>query len=136
MPTSSLPGAIDLWVVRRSERLQAGVTALALLGTWLLGTGNQMAAVFTASLVGWLNLRALAWLALRLVGGQTDHKNSAIFLMLAKFALLAGLIGAIWHVIHPDPLTFLLALTLMPACLAATAVLGRRTAATAAVEVR
>ncbi len=115
-------------LIAQVEKLHVVVALLAVLATVALAGKAQVAGMLAGALVGAGNFRALGVLTSRLVGGETGSRNAAIGLLLAKFTLLAALLGAIVTWVRPDIVALLIGLTLAPACLVVLVLRSRRSA--------
>ncbi|MSP90727.1 MAG: hypothetical protein EXR79_02795 [Myxococcales bacterium] len=84
--------------------------------------------LLTGALLGAANFRALAFLTGRMMDPEHGSRHAAIGLLLVKFAVLAGAIGAVLTWFEPDGLALLLGLTLAPLSLAVTISLSSKSA--------
>jgi len=105
------------------------VALAAVLASVALADQAHVAGMLAGALVGAANFRALGVLTARMVGGETNSRNAAIGMLVAKFILLAAALGAIVTWVRPDIVALLVGLTLAPACLVVLVLRGRRASA-------
>lgn len=127
MPSTAATAPTSL--TQRVERVHLALVAVLVLAAVALAGPPVWSGVLAGGLVGAANFRALAFLTVRFVAGETRTRQGAIGLLLLKFALLTGVVGAIVTWLEPDPIAFLVGLTLAPVCLTGVVLAGRRPAA-------
>lgn len=128
-PTPATTDTNRASLTQRVERVHLVLVAVLVVTAVALAELPVWSGVLAGGLVGAANFRALAFLTQRFVGGETRTRNSAIGLLLLKFALLAGVLGAIVTWLAPNPIAFLVGLTLAPVCLVGIVLTSRRPAA-------
>lgn len=112
-------------LIGQVERLHALVAVLASAVAFALAPRPIWAAVVSGTLVGAANFHLLALVTTRLVSGTHTSRQLAIGILLLKFTVLAGVLGAVVKWLQPDGVTFVAALTLAPVCLVACILRGR-----------
>jgi hypothetical protein len=115
-------------LIAQVERLHAIVALVASVVAFALTSRPIWSAVVAGTLVGAANFHMLALLTTRLVSGSNTSRQVAIGVLLLKFTVLAGVLGAVVQWLKPDGVTFVAALTLAPVCLVTVVLRGRKEA--------
>ena len=118
-------------IVARTERTHLGLAAAAFAVALAVAPASFWSGLLVGVLFGAANFRALAFLTGRMVDADRSSRNAAVGLLLVKFAVLAGGIGAVLTWLEPDGLALLLGLTLAPLSLAVTMAIAPRADGTA-----
>jgi hypothetical protein len=113
-------------LIAQVERLHAVVAVVASLVAFALTSRPIWSAVVAGTLVGAANFHMLALVTTRLVSGSNTSRQVAIGVLLLKFTVLAGVLGAVVKWLQPDGITFVAALTLAPVCLVTVILRGRK----------
>ena len=106
--------------------LHAMAAVVAVLLTLIFWSGDRLSGVAAGVLLGGANLRAMTLITERLTASpDADRRNSALALLLGKFVLLIGTVGAVMLLLKPDALAFIVALSLAPGALFLVAAVAR-----------
>jgi hypothetical protein len=112
--------------IRRVEMLHA-LAALAAVGLALMvWPGERWTGVLAGVLLGAANFRAMAMFTERLTGSvNADGRNRALALLVGKLMALIVIVGVVMLILKPDPLAFILGISLAPAALLLVAAVAR-----------
>ena len=112
--------------IRRVEVLHAVVAFVAVLLTLSFWSGDRLSGVLAGALLGAANFRAMAMITERLTGSASaSGRNTALGLLFGKLFGLIAAVAAVLFVLQPDPLAFILGLSLAPAALLIVATVAR-----------
>lgn len=114
--------------IAQVERLHALVAVVACVVAAAVAARPMWSAVVAGTLVGAANFHMLALVTTRILSGSAASRNFAVGILLLKFTILAGVLGAVIHWLQPDGVAFVAALSLMPVCLVAVVLRGRKAA--------
>jgi len=103
------------------------VVALAAVGLALMAwPGERWTGVLAGVLLGAGNFRAMAMFTERLTSSvDADGRNRALTLLVVKLIVLIVTVGAVMLLLKPDPLAFILGLSVAPAALLIVAAVAR-----------
>ncbi len=112
--------------IRRVEMLHA-LTALAAVGlAMMIWPGERWTGVLAGVLLGAANFRAMAMFTERLTSSTTaGGRNGALALLVGKIMALIVVIGVVMLILKPNPIAFILGVSLAPAALLIMAAIAR-----------
>ncbi len=116
--------------IRNVERLHIALAVVACGVSALFGRQALIGAIVGVA-IGGVNFRVGAFLTRRFTEGTGRSKSAAVFLLVGKLALLALALGAAMRLLHPNPISLLVALSLAPLSTMIVTALGQRPAGSA-----
>ncbi|MEY3014822.1 MAG: hypothetical protein RIT45_3557 [Pseudomonadota bacterium] len=109
---------------RKVEVLHLVVALVAVVVAAAIGSREVLIGLGAGFLLGGLNARALTALTRRMTSTDAQARGAASGLLFGKMLLLMGAVGAVLMLGKPDPVAFVVAISVAPAMMLGAALLG------------
>lgn len=121
-------------MLRKVEVAHAVIAVCVVVAAAVWSDLPQLVGLGAGFVLGGLNARALAALATRMTSVDAQARGAAAGLLMAKMLLLMAAVGAVLLLAKPDPVAFVIAISVAPAMLLGAGLLGLGNAPEAEVK--